>query len=301
MSSAWRRHTWWGLPVIGWRARRAPAAVEARLAAAHAGAVGDEGLRARALAWYLATNRFGPSHARTMAAELDEIERDAQGPYLRLFMEMNRSVVDAYRQRFDSARAWATRLIATCASQGSSLEGWGWLRLGEIEEAVGDYDAAIAAAERGDQILGDAGETAFRSTSQAMLSDLYQRHGVPDRAIAAITLSDQLSAPEDVINYAITHRVRAAIALAEGDLDAAERWANSAVQNAFKTDFPIVQAESKAQLARVLSASLRTEDAITQAREAWELYDAKGDLNGVHEARGAARATRAARVTRPIS
>ena len=268
-----------------WLASQAsPAAVEARLAAAHARAVGDEGLRARALAWYLATNRFGPAHVRTMAAELDEIEPDAQGPYLRSFIETNRSVVDAYRQRFDSARDWATRSIATFASQASSWEGWGWLLLGDVERAVGDYDAAIAAAERGDQILGDAGETAFRSTSQAMLSDLYERHGDPDRAIAAIALSNQLSAPEDVINYAITHRVRAAIALANGDLDAAERWAISAVDNAFKTDFSIPRAEARAQLARVLSARERTKDAIAQAREAWEIYDAKGDLNGLGEA-----------------
>ena len=118
-----------------------------------------------------------------------------------------------------------------------------------------------------------------------MLSDLYEHHGDPDRANAAIALSDQLSAPEDVINYAITHRVRAAIALADGDLDAAERWAISAVDNAFKTDFSIRRAEARAQLARVLSARERTEDAIAQAREAWEIYDAKGDLNGLGEAR----------------
>ena len=268
-----------------WLASRAtPAAAEARLAAAHARAVGDEGLRGRALAWYLATNQFGPSHVRTMAAELDEIERDAEGPYLRSFIEIGRSIVDTYLQRFDSARDWATRSIATCASQGSSMEGWGWLHLGEVERAVGDYEAAIAAAQRGDQVLCGAGETAFRSTSQAMLSDLYERHADPDRATAAIALSDQLGAPEDVINYAITHRVRAAIALADGDLDAAERWAISAVDNAFKTDFSIRRAEAKVQLARVLSARGRTTDAIAQAREACEIYDAKGDLNGLGEA-----------------
>ncbi|MGO9881931.1 MAG: hypothetical protein ACLPV4_02820, partial [Solirubrobacteraceae bacterium] len=128
-------------------------------------------------------------------------------------------------------------------------------------------------------------ETAFRSTSQAMLSDLYESNGDRRAAIAAIALSDELSAPVDVINYAITYRVRARIARADGDLEEAERWARSAVDNAFKTDFSIRRAEARIELARVLAARERMPEAIAETREALAIYEDKGDLNGVQQAR----------------
>jgi ATP/maltotriose-dependent transcriptional regulator MalT len=117
-----------------------------------------------------------------------------------------------------------------------------------------------------------------------MLAELHELNGDPDAAIAASELSDELSAPEDVINYAISHAARARVALREGDLATAEGWARSAIKHAYETDFPVMQAGARLALAEVLDAGRRTPEARTEARSAVEIFQAKGDLNGVRRA-----------------
>jgi class 3 adenylate cyclase len=261
-----------------------PAGVEVKLAAEYARRAGAGGLRERALAWYLTTNLYGPANVRTIAALLDELDSEHPGAYLRAFTECGRSAVECFEERYGSARTWALQAKRTFASLGASMEGWGLIYLCYAERAAGDYPAAIAAAVRGDQILGDAGETAFRSTSQAILSELYHLAGDRQAAIAAIALSDELSAPQDSINFAMTHRVRAALARADGDLDGSEQWARSALDWAFRTDFVIDHAKAKLEFARVLAARERLPDAVAAVREAVAIYDAKGDRGGAAQA-----------------
>ena len=74
------------------------------------------------------------------------------------------------------------------------------------------------------------------------------------------------------------------LALADGDNAAAERWARSAVEYAQRTDFSRHTAYVRLDLARVLVASARPDEAADEARAALVLYQAKGDLPGVAEA-----------------
>jgi tetratricopeptide (TPR) repeat protein len=259
--------------------RAIPAAVEVKLAAEHARKAGDGGLRARALAWYLASNLYGPMPVAEMVAELDEIEAEP-GEYLHAFVACNRSVINRFAQRFESARAWAHTATDRFSAMGTSLLGWGWLHLSEVEKAVGDYPAAIDAAQRGDRVLDEAGERAFRSTSQAMLADLYAANGDRPAAEQAIALTDELSADDDLVNFAITHRVRSALALHDGDLETAQRWAQSAIDYAYDADFPLHRGDARMQLARVLAALGRVDEAAAEAQTSLDLYSAKGDRNG---------------------
>ena len=59
------------------------------------------------------------------------------------------------------------------------------------------------------------GSTRLRSTIQARIA---QTHGLlndTDSARRAVQLAERLSAAEDILNFAITHRVRARLALSE--------------------------------------------------------------------------------------
>jgi len=123
-------------------------------------------------------------------------------------------------------------------------------------------------------------DAAYDGLPKATRADLHERLGDRSAAEAAVELSDRLSADEDAINPTITHRVRARLALADGDVEAAERWARSALEKAFQTEFVVEQGEAKLDLARVLVASGRIEDARSEAREASERFTAKGDLPG---------------------
>jgi ATP/maltotriose-dependent transcriptional regulator MalT len=125
---------------------------------------------------------------------------------------------------------------------------------GAIETLEGDLSAALTAREQADAIQVRFDQQTIRSTSQALLAELHRQRGDLDAARAAIGLSDALSAPEDVITYAVGHGVRARLALTEGHWDDAERWADSAVRYASVTHFPETQAEARLTLARVLSA-----------------------------------------------
>ena len=87
------------------------------------------------------------------------------------------------------------------------------------------------------------------------------------------------------MNFIITHGVRAQLALADGDGEAAEHWARSAADHASRTDDPVDQANTKLDLARVLTALGRPEEAIPEARAALDLFLTKGDRTGLKAAR----------------
>jgi hypothetical protein len=65
----------------------------------------------------------------------------------------------------------------------------------------------------------------------------------------------------------------------------AERWARSAVEKAFESDFPMERAATKLQLARVLAATGRPEEAVAEAREALQIHESKGDQPGMRTVR----------------
>jgi hypothetical protein len=87
------------------------------------------------------------------------------------------------------------------------------------------------------------------------------------------------------VNFIITHGVRARLALADGDSETAERWARSAVDHASRTDDIVDQANTRLDLARVLAALERPEDATSEASAALDLFLTKGDRPGTNQAR----------------
>jgi hypothetical protein len=157
--------------------------------------------------------------------------------------------------------------------------------LARIELAASDLGAARDALLLGDAALAEVGETYFRCTTQAMLARVYELSGDEHAARGALELAEGLSAPGDAINYAITHEVRARLALRSGDCEEAERWARSAVQHALCTDWVGVQADARVGLASVLSACGRPGEAVREAHAALELFDHKGDRPGAEVAR----------------
>ena len=87
------------------------------------------------------------------------------------------------------------------------------------------------------------------------------------------------------MNFVITHGIRAQLALADGDSEAARRWAQSAVDHASLTDDLISQANTKLDLARVLTALKRPEAAIPEAQAALDLFLTKSDRPGAQQTR----------------
>jgi class 3 adenylate cyclase/tetratricopeptide (TPR) repeat protein len=271
---------------VRWLASRAAEAGEqARLAAEHAGRAGDEGLRTRALGALGAALSFGPAPISELAAHIESVERQDPGPLLTAYQWMGRSWVARFEGRFDDALAAAERGIELLSELHPAQAESMYQVLADIQFRAGDLRSALESVKRADAERAAEGERANRSTTQAHLAEISAALGDRDAALAAADLAEELSADEDVVNRAITHRVRASLARDEGHLDEAERWARSAVRYAFATDFPAYRASSKLELARVLDARGQWRDANDEAREALAIADAKGDKPLAAEAR----------------
>ena len=259
---------------------------QARLAAAHADKAGDEGLHSRALAFYVGCIVYGQADVAAIGRELDMIERDNPGPSLAARVELARGQLARLEGRFDEARAFMQR----------AFEGFGALGMRELmaacdselavaELSAGDPRAALAGLVRSDALLAELGQHALRSTTQALIAQTQASLNDPGAARTAIALAEGLSASEDTLNFAITHRVRARLALAENNAEAAIRWARSAVAHAFRIDSLEVRADASLDLARVLEGVGRGGDAVAEARTALELFTLKGHRPGMDKAR----------------
>ncbi len=263
-----------------------PAAEQARLAAEHAGRAGDEGLQSRALAMYLTSIMYGRQDARAIQHELDRIEDVKPGSYLAARIDLTRGELARLEGDFETARQ-----LMAAAIDGFHALGMPWYAaqceqdLGRMELSAGDPKAALGPLRRSETILLQLGERLRRSTTQAHIAQAQELLGERDAAIAAIEIAEGLGAPEDVLNYAVTHQVRARLALADGDGEAALRWARSAVEYASQTDYIVFQAGAKLELARIEFALGRLDAAVASAEAALELFSLKGDQPGAERSR----------------
>jgi hypothetical protein len=139
-----------------------------------------------------------------------------------------------------------------------------------------DPDAAVEDLRRSVRELEELGEHGFRSTSLALLAVALQAAGDPDEAERMALASEELSAADDYINFAYSRAVRALLVAERGQLDEAEKLARSAVEYAFRTDFPLVRADALAALARALRSAGREAEAEDALAQAVGFYEAKG-------------------------
>jgi hypothetical protein len=83
-----------------------------------------------------------------------------------------------------------------------------------------------------------------------------------------------------------TKAAAAAMLMGEGRSGGYERWARGAAAHAARTDLILEQATTKLELARVLTAIGKPDEAATEAPQALELFEAKGDQPNAPKARG---------------
>ena len=98
-----------------------------------------------------------------------------------------------------------------------------------------------------------------------MLARLYHDDGRPDDALALLDEVDEISADEDVINFAISRGLRARIGSERGDLAEAERLAREGLEFALATDFPWTRGDAHLDLTYVLACARRNEEAQVEA------------------------------------
>jgi tetratricopeptide (TPR) repeat protein len=184
-----------------------------------------------------------------------------------------------------ASRAGRTDEALDFVRQSSSLAGELALTLLHItgrwnEAAVlfagGRVDDAIACCRWVVDELERSGHTSFRSTALLDLAAMHYARGEADEAERLAAEGESTSAAEDVINFAYGDALRARIASDRGPTDEAEPLARRALEYAYRTDFPSVQAKAHEALGHVLAGAGRQEQADEERRRALELWDRYG-------------------------
>jgi ATP/maltotriose-dependent transcriptional regulator MalT len=149
---------------------------------------------------------------------------------------------------------------------------------GLIEMLAGDFAAAEASLRTGFDALTEMGEQAFLSTTAAFLARAVLEQGRLDEAETLAQQSERLADAADLLTQMLWRGVEARVLAGRGQLGTAETLAREAVALAEQTDFVVYRGDALIDLAHVLRASRRPEEASAAAAAGLALHHQKGNL-----------------------
>jgi tetratricopeptide (TPR) repeat protein len=150
--------------------------------------------------------------------------------------------------------------------------------MASIAEYEGDYDLAIEHTSRQVEWLETSGQFSFLSTQAAMLARWLCLVGRYDEAAAFAQRAREVADADDASAQKGWRQAQALVHAQRGEHGEAERLAREAVEVAERTDFLDGQAEAYADLAEVLAAAGRTDDAAASLEEALDRLERKEDV-----------------------
>jgi tetratricopeptide (TPR) repeat protein len=151
----------------------------------------------------------------------------------------------------------------------------------EIELMAGDAERALEVALEGVERLEELGERGWLSTVAGYAAEAAYRLGRDDQAWKLTEKAEAAGAADDVITQLLVHQVRAKLLARRGEFDAAEQVARGAVALAAPTDAPDEKAKAHFDLAVVLIAAGKRDEALAALDVAHGLYAEKGHIVGV--------------------
>jgi tetratricopeptide (TPR) repeat protein len=151
-------------------------------------------------------------------------------------------------------------------------------RLGQVACLAGDWDEAERLFRSACDELARMGEQTYLSTEAANLGRALVELERFDDTDDATRVSEAAAASDDVVSQVTWRSVRARVLSVSGAHERAVRLAGEAVALAADRDVLDVHGDARLQLAIVLRAAGRAEEAHAAADEALRLYEQKGDV-----------------------
>ena len=234
---------------------------------------------AQLLIWYLISAWYGPTPAREALERCNDVLERTSSKQVEAIARTEAGPLLALSGRFDEARrSWQEgvsmlgELGLPILAAGSSEERFG------IELLAGDLPAAEAVLRDACTTLEQLGEKGFLSTRAACLGLCLARQDRPAEAEPFLELAERLmpNGGDDVLN--LVNLARAAISLSRGSLGEAEEHARRAVAAIAHWDHPNLKGDSLVQLAEVLQAAGRADEAVAAYSEALALYEQKENV-----------------------
>jgi class 3 adenylate cyclase/tetratricopeptide (TPR) repeat protein len=275
----------WRLVMIihGTRGAYDEAAEAAKQVVEHARAAGDARQASRGAMGYATTALNGPTPVgeailtcERLATEVSG-DRKAESVILVALAQLR-----AMRGDFGEARELYHRAASMLADLGPSVTSSTLsIESSRVEALAGDFEAAEAALRRDDLALAGMGERYYRSTVDALLAQVLVARGQLEDAIQFSRQAEELADADDVDSQVFWRTARARAFARTGRAQEAEVLARDAVQQARATVNLTLLAGALADLADVLRASGRPNDAGPPLREALDLYARKEDATSV--------------------
>ena len=270
---------------LGCRAAEAEQALEAAIV--HARRAGDDRAEASALHLLVGVALYGPMPVVEGRRRCEEI-LETHGSKLRVTASALRALAGlaAQQGRFDEADEFMARDRAITAELGTRLtaaaaaELYGWVLM-----LADDLPAAEAEARRGFDSLLEMGDRSSASTLAALLAQILYARGRLDEVLALTALGRDESSLDDLHTQIQWRGPRAKVLARRGEAHEAERLAREGVELAEPTDFLNVRATALLDLAEVLLAGGRTDEAASVVAAATTLFEQKGNVVGRARAR----------------
>lgn len=246
----------------------------------HAGRAGDARIAARSAAMIAYLLLHGSMPARDAIGKCQELlarvvgDRAAQAGIqsaLAILHAMEGDVESA-RSLYRQSYAVLTELGAGIVTITSSIDS------SQVERLAGDLGAAEQELRRDFDALSAINESYFRSTIAAFLAQVLWAAGDAGEALRFTEVAEELGDADDVLTQVPWRGVRAKILASRGDVKAARRLAEDAVELAGATSDPRLRADALVDLADVLEAIGDAESSGPPLREALDLFVRKGDL-----------------------
>jgi hypothetical protein len=180
----------------------------------------------------------------------------------------------AYIGDFDEARRLLAGSRAIVRELGLAIDYWAEAQnAGRIELLAGDLDAAALALHEGCEQLQALGETAFLSTTAALLALVEFRRGDRDAAQRWLEVTERTASSGDRSSQVGIHIVRGLLLIAQGDA-AGEHHLRAGIELLDDSDARTWQTDIRIDLAGALARD-RPDLTVGLAREALALAEAK--------------------------
>src|SRR3954471_8806611 len=246
----------------------------------HAQAAGDARNERRGGHLYAQTALTGPTPVDEAIAGCESVvsrsedDHRTEGLVLVVLGELHamRGQFDLARECYERGRLMLEELGRSLLSSSTSINGW------RIEFLAGDLGAAERELLRDFDRLAEVGEEFLLSTVAARLATVLVAAGRSDEAARFVATAEATSAPDDVEAQALWRGAKARhLAAANVDHEPVI-LASEAVALVRQTDSPVFLADALVDLAEVLRAAGRVNDAFPPLTEAIDLYATKGSV-----------------------
>ena len=155
---------------------------------------------------------------------------------------------------------------------------WVELTLGQIATTSGDHEAAANHYRRFCAVAEQRGQRAILWTHAGALGRELCQIGEYDEAARWARVSQEVGSQEDVLTQMFWRQAQALVHAQRGEYAEAERLAREAVAHGEPTDFLTSQGDALCDLAEVLAAAGRVEEAAEAYEQALDRYGRKKNL-----------------------